>query len=188
VQGQLLPLQPYTKQLTALSKVPKPALAYLQAHGTTVEKAQAQAPNQWKHWYWVCFAGVIFFLLCIPLVRGRWSPAAARRDEEEHEAATQAEMDRLQSGAGTAAVTNAEAGYPGGSHEEAEVGHEEAAPEEAAHEEDGYTDDGYSEDGHAAEEGAPAEGQTQEIPAEGNHSGESPTEASPTASGADPVS
>ena len=39
-----------------------------------------------------------------------------------------------------------------------------------------------------AEEGAPEEGQTQEIRAEGNHSGESPTEASPTASGADPVS
>ena len=186
VQGQLLPLQPYAKQLTALSKVPKPALTYLQVHGPTVEKAQAESPNQWKHWYWVCFGGVIFFLLCIPLVRGRWNPAAARRDEEEHEAATQAELEQLRSGTGTAAVTNAEAGYPEDSHEEAT--HEEAT-HEAAHEEDGYAEDGRAaEEGHAAEEGAPEEGQTQEIRAEGNHSGESPTEASPTASGADPVS
>jgi flagellar biosynthesis/type III secretory pathway M-ring protein FliF/YscJ len=181
VQGQLLPLQPYAKQLTALSKVPKPALTYLQVHGPTVEKAQAQAPNQWKHWYWVCFAGVIFFLLCIPLVRGRWNPAAARRDEEEHEAATQAELERLRSGTGTAADSHAEAGYP-------EDSHEEATPQEAAHEEAAHEEDGYAEEGHAAEEGAPEEGQTQEIRAEGNHSGESPTEASPTASGADPVS
>jgi MFS family permease len=98
VQGQLLPLQPYAAQLTALSKVPPSALSYLQAHGAAVEKAEAQSPNQWKHWYWVCFGGVIFFLLCIPLVRGRWNPAAARRDEEEHEAATEAEMAKLRSG------------------------------------------------------------------------------------------
>jgi hypothetical protein len=34
-------------------------------------------------------------VLCIPLLRGRWSPAQARRDEEEHEAATQAELAKL---------------------------------------------------------------------------------------------
>ena len=101
VQGQLLPLQPYAAQLTALSKVPPSALSYLQAHGAAVEKAEAQSPNQWKHWYWVCFGGVIFFLLCIPLLRGRWNPAAARRDEEEHEAATEAEMAKLRSGPDT---------------------------------------------------------------------------------------
>jgi MFS family permease len=88
-------LKPYAAQLTALSKVPPSALSYLQAHGATVQAAQAQAPGQWKQWYWVCFGGIIFFLLCIPVLRGRWRPSDARRDEEEHEAATQAELAKL---------------------------------------------------------------------------------------------
>jgi MFS family permease len=95
VAPQLLKLQPYAAQLTALSKVPPYVLTYLQAHGPAVLKAQAEAPNQWKHWYWVCFGGIIFFLLCIPLVHGRWRPSDARRDEEEHEAITRAELDKL---------------------------------------------------------------------------------------------
>jgi MFS family permease len=95
VQSQLLPLQPYAAQLTALSKVPPSVLSFLQAHGATVLAAQARAPNEWKRWYWVCFGGIIFFLLCIPLLHGRWRPSDARRDEEEHEAVTQAELAKL---------------------------------------------------------------------------------------------
>jgi MFS family permease len=133
VQGQLLPLQPYAAQLTALSKVPPSALSYLQAHGAAVQKAEAQSPNQWKHWYWVCFGGVIFFLLCIPLLRGRWNPAAARRDEEEHEAATEAEMAKLRSGPDTSGseVSASEAWAPDASASEASAP-EASAPEASA--------------------------------------------------------
>ena len=53
---------------------------------------QAQAI---KTWYWVCFGGIIFFLLTIPLLRGRWKPADARRDEAEHEAIVTAELAKL---------------------------------------------------------------------------------------------
>jgi MFS transporter, ACS family, D-galactonate transporter len=88
-------LKPYAAQLTAASKVPPYVSAYLNAHGKAVLAAQAQAPAQWKKWYWICFGGIVFFVLCIPLLRGRWSPAQARRDEEEHEAATQAELAKL---------------------------------------------------------------------------------------------
>ena len=95
VAPQLLPLAPYAAQLTALSKVPPSVLSFLQVHGPTVLAAQARAPGEWKHWYWVCFGGIIFFLLCIPLLHGRWRPADARRDEEEHEAMTQAELAKL---------------------------------------------------------------------------------------------
>jgi MFS family permease len=95
VQTQLLQLKPYSAQLTALQKVPSYVFPYLEAHGTVLKQAQAQAPRQWQHWYWVCFFGIVFFLLCIPVLRGRWSPAAARRDEEEHEAATRAELSHL---------------------------------------------------------------------------------------------
>ena len=93
--AELTTMAPYGAQLTALSKVPPSALAYLKAHGAAVQKAAAQTSGQWKTWYWICFGGIIFFLLTIPLLRGRWKPADARRDEQEHEAMVQAEMAKL---------------------------------------------------------------------------------------------
>jgi MFS family permease len=92
---ELNTLTPYTAQLTALSKVPPSAIAYLDAHGKNVITAAAQAPGQWKNWYWICFGGIIFFLLSIPLLRGRWRPQDARRDEAEHEAFVQEELAKL---------------------------------------------------------------------------------------------
>jgi hypothetical protein len=92
---ELNTLTPYTAQLTALSKVPPSAIAYLDAHGKNVITAAAQAPGQWKNWYWICFGGIIFFLLSIPLLRGRWRPRDARRDEAEHEAFVQEELAKL---------------------------------------------------------------------------------------------
>jgi MFS family permease len=95
VGPQLQTLAPYTAQLTALSKVPPSAIAYLKAHGAAVTKAAAQTAGQWKTWYWICFGAIIFFLLTIPLLRGRWKPSDARRDEQEHEAIVQAELAKL---------------------------------------------------------------------------------------------
>ena len=92
---KLATLAPYAAQLTALSKVPPSVFAYLKAHGAAVQTAAADTASQWRHWYWVCVGGLVFFLLSIPLLRGRWRPAAARRDEAEHEAKVQAEMERL---------------------------------------------------------------------------------------------
>jgi len=118
VAPQLLTLKPYTAQLTALSKVPPSVIAavsapgvtaelaalqkvppavtkYMTAHGSAVASAAAKSPGQWRTWYWICFGGIIAFLLSIPLLRGRWRPSDARRDEEEHEAMVQAEMAKL---------------------------------------------------------------------------------------------
>ena len=89
-------IAPYSAQLTALSKVPPAAIAYLDAHGPAVVKATAQAPGQWRTWYWICFGGVIFFLLCIPLMYGRWRPRDQRREDDEHEAMVQRELAKLQ--------------------------------------------------------------------------------------------
>jgi MFS family permease len=93
--ADLKTIAPYSAQLTALSKVPPSVFAYLKAHGADVQKAAAQAPGQWRTWYWVCFGGIIFFLLSIPLLRGRWKPSDARRDEQEHEAMVEAELAKL---------------------------------------------------------------------------------------------
>ena len=67
----------------------------MKAHGADVASAAAKSPGQWRTWYWICFGGIIFFLLSIPLLRGRWRPRDAKRDEEEHEAMVQAEIAKL---------------------------------------------------------------------------------------------
>lgn len=116
---ELLQIQHYSKQLTALAsvppsviktaqqnsaelaalaKVPPKVSAFMTAHGSSVATASVQSPGQWKTWYWVCFGGIIFFLLSTPLLRGRWRPRDARRDEQEHEAMVQAELSKLGTG------------------------------------------------------------------------------------------
>jgi MFS family permease len=95
VGPQLATVVPFAAQLTALSKVPPAAFAYLKAHGTAVQNAAAESPGQWRDWYWICFGGVIVFLLGIPILRGRWKPSDARRDEAEHEAMVEAELAKL---------------------------------------------------------------------------------------------
>ncbi len=95
VAPQLATLKPYTAQLTALGKIPPTVSAYLSDHTAAVQKAAADTASQWKHWWWVCFGGIIFFLLSVPLLRGRWRPKDARRDEREHEALVAAELAKL---------------------------------------------------------------------------------------------
>jgi MFS family permease len=86
-------------ELAALSKIPPTVTAYMTAHASAVVTAAAKTPGQWKTWYWICFGGIIFFLLSIPLLRGRWRPRDAKRDEDQHEAMVQAELAKLQGSA-----------------------------------------------------------------------------------------
>jgi MFS family permease len=97
--AELTLMAPYSAQLTDLSKVPPGVFAYLKAHGASVVKAATQTAGQWKTWYWICFGGIIVFLLSIPLLRGRWRPRDARKDEAEHEAMVQAELAKLRASA-----------------------------------------------------------------------------------------
>jgi MFS family permease len=92
---QLTTIAPYSAQLTALSKVPPGVFPYLKAHAAAVQTAAAQAPGQWRTWWWICFGGMIFFLFTIPLLKGRWRTRDAKRDEAEHEAMVQAELAKL---------------------------------------------------------------------------------------------
>ncbi len=95
VGPQLQQIAPYAAQLTALSKVPPPVFAYLNAHGAAVTKAAAETDSQWRTWYWICFGGIVFFLASVPLLRGRWRTRDARADEAEHEARVQEELAKL---------------------------------------------------------------------------------------------
>ncbi|MDA8196010.1 MAG: MFS transporter [Actinomycetota bacterium] len=85
----------YATQLTSLEQA-APQLAYLEAHAVAVQSAAQQSPNQWKNWYWICFASNIFFILTVPLMKGRWSPKRALEDEVAHEALIQSEIESLQ--------------------------------------------------------------------------------------------
>ena len=96
---ELTTMAPYSAQLTALSKVPPGVFPYLTAHAAAVTSAAARTASQWKTWYWICFGGIIFFLLSIPLLKGRWRPRDAKRDEEEYEAMVQAELEKLKASA-----------------------------------------------------------------------------------------
>jgi hypothetical protein len=93
--ANLTTIAPYGAQLTALSKVPPGVFPYLKAHAADVQKAAAQAPGQWRTWWWICFGGMIFFLFTIPLLKGRWRTRDAKRDEAEHEALVQSELAKL---------------------------------------------------------------------------------------------
>ena len=84
--------------LLDLQKVPKADLAFLSAHASQVVNAQKVTPSQWRHWWWVCVGGEIVFLPLVFLMVGRWSPAAARRDAEEHERLVRAELEALHAG------------------------------------------------------------------------------------------
>jgi MFS transporter, ACS family, D-galactonate transporter len=95
IAPQLQAIAANATQLRALAKVPPQVFVFLKAHGAAVAKAASQTAGQWKTWYWICFGGIIFFLLCIPLLRGRWSPRAAKQDEAEHEAMVAAELAKL---------------------------------------------------------------------------------------------
>ena len=82
----------------ALSK-PTPALAAalktLAAEGPKVQKAAKDSPGQWQTFFFVGVGGEVVFIPLILLMAGFWSPRAAKRAEEEHDAWLAQEMARL---------------------------------------------------------------------------------------------
>ena len=79
-------------QAQATHTAPSPMLL---ARLGELQQAIAASPGQWRSWYWVCLAGIVVFIATIFVMRGRWSPAAARADEEAHDRAVALEMARL---------------------------------------------------------------------------------------------
>jgi len=90
-----IPADAAVARLLAVRQVPAADRAYLAAHGPAVVAARKTAPTQWLHWWWVCVAGEIVFLPTVLLLSGRWRPARARRDAEEHAKRVDAELAAL---------------------------------------------------------------------------------------------
>jgi hypothetical protein len=76
----------------------KPQLQFLSKYEPqllALQSASAAAPAQWQHWLWIAFVCVILFVPFVFLMKGRWSPMQARRDEREHEAIVARELARM---------------------------------------------------------------------------------------------
>ena len=80
-------------QALASHTAPSPDLL---AHLAAIQQAAAATPGQWRNWNWVCIGGVALFVAMIFVMRGRWSPAAARADEDAHDALVSRELAALQ--------------------------------------------------------------------------------------------
>jgi MFS family permease len=83
-------------RLKSVSTIPPADLAYLQANGSKVAQAQKDSPGQWQTWWWVCFGCQFLLIPAAFLLSGRWSPRKARQDELEHEQLVERELKRLQ--------------------------------------------------------------------------------------------
>jgi MFS family permease len=81
-----------------ISNVGAPDLESLLHQEMVIVPAQKASPNQWKTWWWVCIGGQVVFLLLVFAMKGRWSPAAARRDLEEREKLVAEELSRIRPG------------------------------------------------------------------------------------------
>jgi MFS family permease len=90
----------YAGSITTLENIQKisPDLQFLskyQVHLTRLHTTISTAPREWQHWLWVCFACTAFFIPWVFVMRGRWSPRRARRDEREHNAFVAAELAKV---------------------------------------------------------------------------------------------
>jgi len=72
-------------------------LKFLQANAPGVQKAAADSPKQWQHYFWIAVGGEVVFIPLIFVMAGFWDPRKAKRKEEEHEAWVQVELAKLQS-------------------------------------------------------------------------------------------
>lgn len=76
---------------TALTQLQNPEaqadLRYLASYAPAVQRAQAQAPQQWKRWLWICAGGQIFFIPMVFLMAGYWRPRRAKAELARREAA-----------------------------------------------------------------------------------------------------
>jgi hypothetical protein len=66
---------------------------------TKVQSAQSDAPKQWSNWIWACAGGQLFFMACIFLMAGPWSPRRAREELAKRDAEIMAFMPEPKTGA-----------------------------------------------------------------------------------------
>jgi MFS family permease len=85
--------EPVPASLTGALAKSSPELSALYTQLTGLISAKSATPGQWQTWWWVDAGGqVVFVLVLLFGIRGRWRPSLARRDIEEYEKKVQAEL------------------------------------------------------------------------------------------------
>ena len=95
VVGSVTPLIEARRTMAAIAKVQaakQPLSQELLARAQALKNAVDHSPEEWRTWYWICVAGIALFILSIFIMRGRWSPAAARADAAAHDTAVEREL------------------------------------------------------------------------------------------------
>ncbi|MGH9097619.1 MAG: hypothetical protein ACRDWB_09350, partial [Acidimicrobiales bacterium] len=88
----------YETQLKTLVLPYANQLNYFAAHQaqlTALQNGVNASPRQWQHWFWVSIGGMVLFIPTIFLIKGRWSPARAKRDKREHDQRVASELKEL---------------------------------------------------------------------------------------------
>jgi MFS family permease len=95
VFGQLVIYQTQLKTLVLPYAIPLNYLAAHQTQLTDLQNGVNASPRQWQHWFWVSIGGMVLFIPTIFLIKGRWSPARAKRDKSEHDQRVASELKEL---------------------------------------------------------------------------------------------
>ncbi len=95
VFGQLVIYQTQLKTLVLPYANQLNYLAAHQAQLTALQNGVNASPKQWQHWFWVSIGGMVLFIPTIFLIKGRWSPAQAKRDKSEHDQRVASELKEL---------------------------------------------------------------------------------------------
>ena len=71
--------------LTAQGAQLKARAAVFLPRARQVQAAAADAHSEWQDWLWICVVCQLLFIPFILLMRGYWSPRAARAEVERHD-------------------------------------------------------------------------------------------------------
>jgi MFS family permease len=95
LRAQGAALKQQAAALTAQGAQLKARAAVFLPRARQVQAAAADAHSEWQDWLWICVVCQLLFIPFILLMRGYWSPRAARAEVERHERETARELARL---------------------------------------------------------------------------------------------
>ncbi|MCP9620593.1 MFS transporter [Nocardia otitidiscaviarum] len=83
-------------ELQAVADIPEEDRDYLAEHGTEVQQARADSPEQWETWWWICLAAQVIFIPFVFFMSGHWSPRRAAEEAAEHDERVRRELETME--------------------------------------------------------------------------------------------
>lgn len=91
----LVNAEPYVDAAKKAKETGQPISGELARHLAEIQHASVATIGQWRLWMWIAVGCAVVLALTVPLLRGPWSPAAARRALAEHDRRRDAEVAEL---------------------------------------------------------------------------------------------